>query len=176
MCFFCCVWWLSFQSSWVENVTYPLQFLCPTGAIFHSHKLKIYICLNYIVMQNEVILPIKKSQKARGVPQRQRQQGRKRQLGRGWRSARGRARWGSWGEASAPDRSSWGTTWGKFHGNFQAEIGVNFLHVEQHEQTDAGPDAKDIIGDEEGEVGDGDVEEGRDEGGDDGALHPPCQV
>ena len=32
------------------------------------------------------------------------------------------------------------------------------------------------MGDEEGEVGDGDEEEGGDEGGDDSALHPPDEV
>ena len=32
------------------------------------------------------------------------------------------------------------------------------------------------MGDEEGEVGDGDEEEGGDEGGDEGALHPPDEV
>ena len=32
------------------------------------------------------------------------------------------------------------------------------------------------MGDVEGEVGDGDEEEGGDEGGDEGALHPPDQV
>ena len=53
---------------------------------------------------------------------------------------------------------------------------MNISHVEQHEQADAGPNAEDIIGDEEGEVGDGDEEEGGDECGDDGALHPPGQV
>ena len=32
------------------------------------------------------------------------------------------------------------------------------------------------MGDEEGEVGDGDEEEGGDEGGDEGTLHPPNEV
>ena len=32
------------------------------------------------------------------------------------------------------------------------------------------------MGDIEGEVGDGDEEEGGDEGGDEGALHPPDEV
>ena len=32
------------------------------------------------------------------------------------------------------------------------------------------------MGDEEGEVGDGDEEEGGDEGGDEGTLHPPDEV
>ena len=32
------------------------------------------------------------------------------------------------------------------------------------------------MGDEEGEVGDGDEEEGGDDGGDEGALHPPDEV
>ena len=59
---------------------------------------------------------------------------------------------------------------------FQGASRVGSSHVEQHEQADGSPDGEGIIGDEEGEVGDGDEEEGRNEGGYDDAVHPPRQV
>ena len=48
-------------------------------------------------------------------------------------------------------------------------------HVEEHEEQHGEPDCHGVLGDEEGEVGDGEEEEGGDEGGDDAALHPPRQ-
>ena len=47
--------------------------------------------------------------------------------------------------------------------------------VEEHEEQHGEPDCHGALGDEEGEVGDGEEEEGGDEGGDDAALHPPRQ-
>ena len=49
-------------------------------------------------------------------------------------------------------------------------------HRQEHEHADGDSNNEDIVGDEEGEVGDGDEEEGGDEGGDEGALHPPDEV
>ena len=47
--------------------------------------------------------------------------------------------------------------------------------VEEHEEQHFEPGCHGVLGDEEGEVGDGEEEEGGDEGGDDAALHPPRQ-
>ena len=47
--------------------------------------------------------------------------------------------------------------------------------VEKHEEQHVEPDCHGVLGDEEGEVGDGEEEEGGDEGGDDAALHSPRQ-
>ena len=47
--------------------------------------------------------------------------------------------------------------------------------VEEHEEQHVEPDCHCVLGDEEGEVGDGEEEEGGDEGGDDAALHSPRQ-
>ena len=47
--------------------------------------------------------------------------------------------------------------------------------VEEHEEQHGEPDCHGVLGDEEGEVGDGEEEEGGDKGGDDAALHPPRQ-
>ena len=47
--------------------------------------------------------------------------------------------------------------------------------VEEHEEQHVEPDCHGVLGDEEGEVGDGKEEEGGDEGGDDAALHSPRQ-
>ena len=53
---------------------------------------------------------------------------------------------------------------------------ANSSHVEKHEETNGGPDGDELIGHEEGDVGDGNVEEGRHQSGDDDALHPPPKV
>ena len=47
--------------------------------------------------------------------------------------------------------------------------------VEEHEEQHFEPGCHGVLGDEEGEVGDGEEEEGGDEGGDDAALHSPRQ-
>ena len=53
--------------------------------------------------------------------------------------------------------------------------GLNASRVEEHEEQHGEPDCHCVLGDEEGEVGDGEEEEGGDEGGDDAALHSPRQ-
>ena len=53
---------------------------------------------------------------------------------------------------------------------------ANSSHVENHEETNGSPDGDELIGHEEGDVGDGNVEEGGHQSGDDDALHPPPKV
>ena len=53
---------------------------------------------------------------------------------------------------------------------------ANSSHVEKHEETNGSPDGDELIGHEEGDVGDGNVEEGGHQSGDDDALHSPPKV
>ena len=52
---------------------------------------------------------------------------------------------------------------------------LNASRLDEHEEQHVEPDCHGVLGDEEGEVGDGEEEERGDEGGDDAALHSPRQ-